>query len=257
MLLLVVAYFMNLEPAPTPRWSFITSTIQNVALIVVTIVIVDFLWQIVGGEPVGQAIEALGSTLTELRGAVDLLEDSHRTGLQRLHGVAGAAGSQREWMERLESATSAVDLMGYTLHVWTGGESFETTVLRMVRAGVRFRVVIMHEDNPSLSALVNQDQITALTLARVREDIKAATRAFLHIQAQCNQLSLDGFHFRLLRSGLIVTQLCRTDSRLTSIQYLFSSVASRSPLLDVSGSDTELFRIYVQEFEAIWSLATG
>jgi hypothetical protein len=39
---------------------------------------VDFLWQIIGGEPVRDTLTALAGTLAEMRSSVVLLEDSKR-----------------------------------------------------------------------------------------------------------------------------------------------------------------------------------
>jgi hypothetical protein len=180
MLLLIPSYFMT---APGKHGEFLTSTLQNVGLIALTVVIVDFLWGLVGGDPVSDSIVQLQHTLAELRTSVRLLDDSHRTGLQRIFAASGAAGSAQDWMDRLKAASNLVDLMGYSLHVWTKGEHFESTVARLARNGVRIRVLIMAPDNPELAAFVNYRQIAGITLHNVVEEIKAALQAFQAIGA--------------------------------------------------------------------------
>jgi hypothetical protein len=259
LLLLVIAYLLaTLISSPSESTKFWTGSIQNIAFIVLTIVIVDFLWQIIGGEPVRETLKALSETLTEMRSSVVLLEDSKKTGIHRLFSVSGAFGSNREWMDRLKQARSNVDLLGYTLHVWTRGEYFEQEMIALVKAGVHVRILIMDEANPNLPSLVNEKQISSISVMAVKAEIGVAKNAFISIASTLgSQSPLGSFEFRTLKEGLIVSQICRTDSRLTAVQYLYSVVASRSPLVDVRGSDSELFKVYLHEFDSLWQLGTA
>ena len=254
LLVLLISGFMT---AKAKRDEFFSTTIQGVALIILTVVVIDFLWSIVGGDPVSESLLTLRATLGDLRTSVRLLEDSNKTGLRRIFATSGAAGSQQDWMNRLKSARSSVDLMGYSLHVWTRGRDFENTLARMAREGVRIRVLIMAPDNPEITAFVNHRQIGGITLDMVREEIKAALQAFKKIAANldCSPGEAN-FELRMLKGGVVVAQICRTDSKLTAIQYLYSAVASRTPLLEVEGEESDLFEVYLEEFEQVWKLAT-
>ncbi len=255
-LLLVIAFLLTtLIQQPSEAVKFWADSIKTIAFIILTIVIVDFLWQIIGGEPVRETLKVLAATLAQMRSSISLLEDSKKTGLNRLFAVSGALGSHREWMQRLKESRSQIDLLGYTLHVWTRGETFEQEMISLVRAGVKVRVLIMDETNSNLKGLVNENQITSLSITSVQEEIKVAKRAFKAIASTLENGSPQGsFEFRTLKNGLIVCQLCRTDSRVTAVQYLYSVVASRSPIVDVRGNDTELFQVYMTEFESLWNL---
>ena len=57
--------------------------------------------------------------------------------------------------------------------------------------------------------------------------------------------------FRVVRNGLIVTQICRFDSKMTVIPYLWSVKASESPLLRLEGHDTKMVEIYQNEFDKL------
>lgn len=258
-ILLLVITFLLAKYVPLPQSEtikFLINTFQNIAFIVLTIVIVDFLWQVVGGEPIRETLKALSNTLSQLRSSVLLLEDSKKTGLHRLFSVSGALGSHREWMNRLKESKTIVDLMGYSLHVWTKGENFEQEMVALVEKGVHVRVLIMDEENPNLSSLVNEEQILSISVSSVKERIKDTKKTFKAIaDILKGKKALGSYEFRVLKKGLVVTQICRTDSHLTSVQYLYSVVGSRSPLIDVRGVDTELFQVYVNEFECLWKLA--
>lgn len=258
-LLLIIAFLLTvLIHQPSEAIKFWINSIQNIAFVILTIVIVDFLWQIIGGEPVQTTLVALADTLAQMRSSVELLEDSKKTGLHRLLSASGALGNTRYWMDRLRSSQFHIDLLGYTLHIWTRGEQFEEVVISLVRNGACVRVLIMDETNPNLSSLVNEHQIRAVNIHAVKAEIGAAKQAFKFIANELDQeQNLRGsYEFRTLKQGLATSQICRTDSRLTVVQYLYSVVASRSPLIEVYGTDTELFKVYIEEFESLWKLGT-
>lgn len=254
-LLLVISFLLVKGEHPSEAIRFWSSAIQNVSFIVLTVVIIDLLWQVIGGEPITETLKALGTTLSDLRGAILLLNDSKETGLSRMFAVSGAWGTNQQWMQRLKDSKAQVDLMGYTLHVWTRGEDFESVVQAIVKAGVHVRILIMDEANPQLAALVNDEQIAALSLSAVVEEIKVAKRTFKGIGESLKGLTTTGsFEFRVLKKGLIVTQICRTDTLLTAVQYLYFAVASRTPLVEIRGSESALFRVHANEFDALWKL---
>lgn len=63
------------------------------------------------------------------------------------------------------------------------------------------------------------------------------------------------FEFRHIRNGMVTCQICRTDSNMTVIPYLYSAVASCTPIISIAGADTALFNVYENEFECLWELA--
>jgi len=209
-----------------------------------------------GGEPVSQAVGVLGSTLEELRTSIKLLADSKNTGMERAYSVSGDFGSHTDWMKRLKSAKTNIDLMGNSLYVWTKGENFEDEILNLVASGVNVRILVMDEDNKNFESLINTTQIISTNLASEKEELRIVRKVFTEISDRLDSLNPVGsFEFRTLQEGLILCQLCRTDNELTMIQYLYSVVTSRSPLFVINGRDTKLFEIYMREFDRLWELA--
>ncbi len=257
-LLLAVAFLIDAQASPSQLLKFLGSASQDVAFIILTVVIVDFLWGVLGGEPVSQALNALGVTLRDMRISVQLLEDSRKTGLERALSVSGAFGSHHDWMNRLKSAHSQIDLMGHSLHIWTSGENFEQEVVQLVLAGVRMRVLIMDENNEGIETIVNAEQIPSVSVVGTKEQIRLARKVFKSISDHLATLTpLGAFEFKTLTKGVIVCQLCRTDFELTMVQYLYSVVGSRSPLLVIRGYDSQLFQVYMREFEQLWELGVS
>ena len=193
LLLFVISYLLSTGQQPSEGIKFWSSVIQNISFIILTVVIMNSLWELLGGEPINLTLNELGRTLSEMRGAVLLLQDSKDTGLHRLFSVSGAWGTHREWMQRLKGSRNTVDLMGYTLHVWTRGENFEDEMRAIVKSGVKVRVLIMGETNRSLSAFVNSDQIASISLNSVVEEIKVAKRTFKSIADSLQAANLTGF----------------------------------------------------------------
>ncbi|MGC4092945.1 MAG: hypothetical protein QM756_34680 [Polyangiaceae bacterium] len=244
-LLLYVAY-QKTPNDEVPK--FLPSVLQNVALIALTVVIVDALWSIVGGDPVAE----LQSALESLRRSTKLLDESHKTGLRRVVAVSGAWGGSDDWMDRLKRARSRVDVMGYTLLVLTKGHNFEKVIGDLVARGVKVRFLVMSPNNPHLSAFINHAQIPSLSVSGVKAELDAALAAFSALSTKLNSAN---FEIRKLEAGLVASQIFRVDGATTAIQYLYSVVASRSPILEVHGEGAELFWCYQTEFESLWELA--
>jgi sugar-specific transcriptional regulator TrmB len=106
--------------------------------------------------------------------------------LGKLMATSPSATSAAQFRERRlapnarirNSARSKIDLLGYTLHVWTRSENFEGDLLALVRTGVAVRVVIMDETNPNLASLVNVSQIAATSIDAVKAEIAVSKANF-------------------------------------------------------------------------------
>jgi hypothetical protein len=248
-LLLVISYLT--KGTSVGNIDFLSKSLNSLGFILLTVVVVNWLWETLGGEPIA-------STLVEFRSSVQLLDDSHSSGLHRFIPVSGELGSHGDWMERLKSSQHEINLLGYTLHVWTRGHNFIDEVKNLVRNGVRIRFMIMDDNNPHLSCLVNEIQITHISLEQVKDEIRVVKRTIQKIHDDLEsepEGSVKGsLQLLTVKQGIVVCQICRTDNELTVVNYQWSAIASHSPLLLVRGRDTKLFESYVQEFESLWEL---
>ena len=128
LLILVSYFFYEKTPNAASDWVFVWDLTGDIGVVVVTVVIIGFLWNLLGGNPVDNSINKLDLTLDEFRESVKLLEDSKKTGMVRSLAVSGEFGSHSDWMTRLKSATNTINLLGYNLLVWSKGENFEGEV---------------------------------------------------------------------------------------------------------------------------------
>ncbi len=188
----------------------------------------------------------------------NLLADSRTTGVIRLLAISGDFGVHGDWMRRLESAENQVDLMGYTLYVWTKGEKFEEEFFNLVQRGVKFRILIMDEKNPFFESFINVYQILGISTPYVRAELQQVQKVFADIGKTIQNMkdpnSSGSFEVRTVQKGLIVCQITRTDAEMVVVNYLYSEVGSRSPLMLIQGEESKMFQAYQKEFNRLWEL---
>src|SRR5437762_14121024 len=103
-LLLWISYLLRPQ---SPQDAFVSNALSQAAFVVLTVTIVNFLWILLGGDPITNALKLLYETLAQSN---DLLRDSHRTGVIAIFAKSDALSSN-DWIERLRSAKDQVDLM--------------------------------------------------------------------------------------------------------------------------------------------------
>lgn len=253
-LLLFISYlvFQKTQSGIDPN-NYLWDVIKDTAVVILTIIIVNYLWTSLGGEPLDNSIQKLSESVSNLDNSVKLLEDSKKTGLIRAFGVSGSYGSHTDWMQRFTSTKTHLDIMGYTLAVWTKGNNFENEVVSLAKKGVIIRVMTMDTENPNLFSIINTKHIPSISNEEIFESLKTTLNLFNKLQQKLAEQNLaEYFQLKTLKEGIILSQLCRTDDELTIIPYLYTDIGARSPLLLVKGEQTELFKVYLQEFDKLW-----
>jgi hypothetical protein len=228
---------------------YFSALLNDFSFVLLTVVILDFFWNILGGDP-------LVEQLKKIEGSLTLLQDSSKAGLIRIFYASGGFSSHQDWMERLLKVNKSLDLMGYTLFVWGRGEGFQQKIIDLVKRGVVVRILIMDPNNPFYNAIIN-DAIPGNTEAATRGESSGAINLFENLRAQITSIhgneKLGSFEFRLVKKGIVLCQICRTDNCLTAISYLYSENASRTPLIEAEQKETGLFDIYQTEFDRLWA----
>ena len=248
-LLLALAY--ALKPEGMGRTEFSTQAALSAAFVFLTVASLNLLWSWLGGDPIATAI-------ADLRGSMDLLKDSERTGVQRILPVSGS-WSYEDWMDRLKSATERVDLMGFNLLVWRNGEAFEDELLRLIGHKVRVRVLILDRQHPFLDGYMGLSTRVPPNRDRLCADLDEAKHFFNGIDQRVLDEYGDRFaayfELRTAHEGKMAVHVCRIDDELLAIPYLFSVKASQGPLLLVRGHQSKLFRTFQNEFDQLWTLS--
>jgi len=255
---LVAIISFLIKPEGSQDREFWSDAVLNLALVLIAVTLLDWLWHLAGGEPLSQSVSELKTNLdlfnSRVQASTQLLADGNATGLQRLVLRSSDLITPEGWMKRLGSAKEKVDLMGYTLHVWTKGADFEGEVLRLVHEKqARVRMLVMDKNNPLFTSFINPDKFTVAFSRAELDEVEACANRMS--QKALESRSKGSFEFRTVRTGVIPCQICRTDDEMTLIPYLYSVIASLSPLLLIRGGQTSrLFVTFANEFEELWRL---
>jgi hypothetical protein len=168
--------------------------------------------------------------------------------------ISNDFATYQDWLELLRNADQHVDLMGFTLMIWTQAERFEETVLRLTSAGCDMWILVMDEARPQFARGLDPG---GLPVAASKDGIVAKPRTAMAVFREIERKTAarkperGGFEVRTVRHGSIKCHICRIDDVLLVVPYLSGSVGANSPLLEVNGRHTELFRIYQNEFDRL------
>ena len=159
----------------------------------------------------------------------------------------------------MKGAQEEVDLMGYTLLTWIKTTNFEYEVLKLVRKGIKIRILILDETNPHFDSFINS-HLAGTSIDRTRSELKDARKAFENImqkvQAAKTADSPGDFELRTAKDGLITCNICRTDANMIVVSYMYWQQAVTSPLFLILQGQEEpnLFQAYKEEFDRLWEL---
>jgi hypothetical protein len=259
-LLLFVSYL--LRPTSPQTDSFFSSAFSNAAFVLLTVAMVDWLWGLLGGEPISKTLIDLKQSFhlfdMNMQSYIDIIGDSHKAGVMRIFSHAGEFEAQSIWMRRLEAAQHEVDLMGYTLQTWATGHNFVEEILKLVQKGVKVRVLIMDETNPSFDSILSKSQTPDPHATLVRAELQQSKKIFNEIELLVRDMKTShpsgSFELLAVQKGLIMCHICRIDDKMVVIAYLYCALASLSPLMVIQGQKTKMFEVYQKQFEQLWTL---
>lgn len=244
MALLILVIALLIKPENVDALDFVYEALVNIAFIFLTIVIVNYVWSFLGGDPVE-------NLLKEGLGAYELYSDGFECGLLRANPKASAYATAPEWMEIIGKANNSVDMMGYSLRTFTDSKDFERTLKEVAERGVQVRIMIMHEDNEHLPAGLNKNVAVSLS---TRKDIALCKEC---VKSAINSLAEDkksNIQFRLIKSGITEMQIIRVDDMLFVTPYMYSMNTSDSPLFVCREQKKGYYPKYHYEFNALWKL---
>ncbi|GHV28535.1 hypothetical protein FACS18948_7350 [Clostridia bacterium] len=242
--LILIASFIFVD-ASTFAWNnWLNRILTSISLILITIVVIDLVWNLLGGDPQEKLMEKLNNS-------VNLLAHSKDSGLVDFCTVSGSFAKHTDWIKMLIDTKHELDLMGYSLRSWTYGENFSGEIIRLAKRNVKIRIMIMDENNQNLEAM-NNPNIYSYSTAQLKEEIISFEKIFQKINADLKSFP-NKPKFKKVNKGVITAQLCRFDSRIVVTPYLYSVQTSESPLYLVDGKATDLYQKYTKEFDSLWN----
>jgi len=263
--------------------SFVADALASLAFVLLAVAAVQWLWGILGGEPLNASIAELHqsvglidkgtadaarqldrlsdrteSALDQLTRSVRMVDEARRAGLDGVKANSGDYGADEAWMRVLRSARRQIDLMGYSLYSWTQNDGFVDAIVELVADGTQVRILTLHETHPQVATPYGGAgaSLAPLNPELLRGRLSSAHSTFDRVGVRLGEREhvRGSYEVRQLRSGYLHCHLCRTDDEILAISYLAATGPGSSPLFRVVGNSTPLFKKYEHEFERLWKL---
>jgi hypothetical protein len=238
--------------------------LSNFAVTFAAVGLIDFMWDILGGEPMeatmrdsfaelNQEMQALNQSLS----VVADLTNSH-IGIERIWSArrdweGDKQDGLKAWETRICQARE-VDVVSSTFKSpWTYNDKFWDDFLQSIRGGTKFRLLIYdpysdilkirskNENDPEAIKTNEMKMEIAITLERMKEKINRLDKA-----------ARNNFEIRLNSKYYQMAQIIRADKRILVAHYLSKKSGSYSPTMQVSGLDSSFFKRYAEQFEILW-----
>lgn len=226
---------------------FCSEVVKDLAVVILSVVIIDLLWNLAGGEPVLRRLEDLAS-----QAALNVWFQRH--GLVGVYPRSASYGASA-WADLVNSSRSAIDLGGHTLYAdITEREEVQRALRERALAGVRIRILINHPQNPSLVFAVDSEHDN---LEAMRQQMESSWKELLKLRESLPQEAKPNFRIARLKKGpTLHAAMRRVDARLFVVPYLYSKRTGDSPLYLMEGAHKPLFEAYAAEFDRLFACGT-
>lgn len=242
-LVLIISFLV--KPDEVTNNEFLYVVLLNLGFVILTIVIVNFLWFLLGGEPMEDMIQNSVDTLK-------LASDGFNGGLYRAFLSSSDFASSGEWVSVLKKAKRQVDMMGYSLQAWTRTNEFQNVLIELANKNVKVRILIMDEQNENFSAGLNFEDIQSLSLESMKDEVSACTQCMEYILNHVNKNKKENIEFAKIQKGLTECQIIRIDSQIYITPYLYSKHTADSPLYIFREQKGGHYEKYMEEFNMLW-----
>lgn len=229
---------VDLTPGPE-RAMLYTGIIRDIGVVILSLIAVDLVWQLVGGDPIHNALRALRGKLED--SVAEAFRFPAFADHARRLGMDGVAGRQDSLplriAQRIDSSSSCVDISGWALDLIREDHGVHEALLRAVKRGVQVRLLLAHP---------NADWLKATNFPGKVGGVQAIARELL---PELRQLSADGGTVRWVKDVVIMFSIIRFDDWMQVMPYFLSETSRNSPRFHLNGPDTSLFKSWMKEFE--------
>ena len=244
-LILLISYFIR--PAEIGYQTFFYDAALNCGYIIITIVIVNGLWFLLGGDPIENSIQ-------DLTDSSKLVSDGVSTGIQRYFLSNVMFSKVYNWSELLSGAKKNVDMMGYSLHAWTKSTEVKKIIIELAKKDVQIRIMVMDASNVFFDAGLNYG-LNSFTKQYMIDEVNFCSEFYYGI---CNELSDEkkrNIKMVKISNGFTESQIIRIDNSMYVTPYLYSLNTDDSPLFVLkNGIEMDAFSKYNSEFNMLWDM---
>ncbi len=236
----------------------------NVGASVLVVVIVELIWRSRGGDPITRAI----ASLWQATGQLQELKVAGITSVKRPRRDLGVSENVKSWQDYLETATR-VDLMAFTLRAQI---SKYPELMQAIKQAIssnlcQVRVLTLHpfteasNSGPVILQRINEEKLLAGgggALDRVKGALEETWSQFGKLQQEFSSdpQRKDCLQLRSTHHVTMYVNIIRIDERMWVSPYLASVTGGSSPTFEITGPRTELFSLFEQEFEHMWTHAS-
>ncbi len=231
-------------------WQLFADIALNIGISIIAVSMIDWIWRRVGGDPLMNAI-------SELRTATILLSDLHNAGVKRIFRSRSRADESKRCITEKMVRAKKVDMLGFVLRSgWSSTPDFREILKNQVgEEKTQFRIVIF---DPIKSRMADQrsfeeDGKPSKRIANIAKSTLEALEDIKHKLASKDQGALK---IRVVRDTGIYCSIIRVDEAMLVTKYLLHLSGSNSETMEIEGTDTEFFKLYMEEFNAVWDRAT-
>lgn len=235
-LILVVSIFLT---APRERLGVFGDIVKDVGVVVLGLVVIDIVWQLVGGDPVQNSLVALGDRMrTSVGKMLRLSEFTRKADPLGVIAIACDEDALPLKLPRLiENASQSVDISGWCLLMIMEHSEVQRALERALKRGVVVRILMSDPDAAWLQAMNKPNNL---------EGVRTTARQML---TPLKSLARQGALVRQLRDRAMTVSMLRFDEFMQVMPYLVSETSAHSPRFHVQKAESHLFRAWQREFE--------
>ena len=239
-----------------PLWS---PLLLNFGIVVIAVVVVEFLWKLVGGNPLLEAIKLLQTSTA-------LLKDLEGSGIVRIYS------ERRKWEPDLKgflhyvASAEEVDMMGNVLrNNWMSNQDFIDIIEDAThQKKCKFRILLLdpHEKSNILKQRSNDEAVwdsddekeeaQKVSYGHMRTDIIDSLHQLGNVKNKLQKENSQYLEIKVVNQSNMYCNIVRADDKMIMSKYLLSVRGSGAPTIEIQGKDTVFYKKFHKEFEEMW-----
>jgi hypothetical protein len=229
-------------------WNLVANVTLNIGLAIIAVSVVDWIWRQIGGDPLLNAI-------TELKNSTTLLSDLHGTGLKRVFISRSLVSDYRRVLiEKINNATE-VDMLGFVLRSgWASTSEFQEALKSRLTSGkTRFRICVFDPDAEVTKQRSFEED--GKPTQRIAESASSTLRILSSIKNGLLKQNRTNLEIKVVVETGIYCSIVRVDELMLVTKYILHLSGSNSETYVVEGRDTTYYKLFLEEFNAVWNRA--
>lgn len=241
-LLLIIAGFLKGDNISTRM--FLYDICLNSSFILITVVVLSFIWDLLGGEPIENLLNMLWKSVT-------LLKNSKETGLCDIYTNSGEIFNKSA-IAFWKTGKKNINIMDYSMAFPLMVPEFEETIRKLLKKGTRIRILTMDYSNPHFLSIIDP-HLKTHSPEMLIQYISSSERLFEKLAEEKILYNYKGtIEFCKVKDGLILSLITNADSKMMVIPYMYTCNTQDNPLLIIEGENSSLYQKYISEFNELW-----